>query len=72
MASDRLIYGGERLKELKVVAIYCSDLKRAVETSQIINQFTNVEIKFRAKLGEIDMGEIFTKGCDAYPACHFA
>ncbi|MGE5630196.1 MAG: histidine phosphatase family protein [Caulobacteraceae bacterium] len=48
---------GRRIKEYNIEAIYSSDLKRVIQTSEIINKYINTGIVVREELREIDMGE---------------
>lgn len=48
---------GDRYKKYNIDIIYSSDLKRVVQTSEIINKYINTEIVIREELREIDMGE---------------
>lgn len=45
-----------RLKNVKIDAIFSSDLKRAKETAQIINKYHNTKIKFSKNLRERNFG----------------
>lgn len=47
---------GKRLKNHSIDIIYSSDLKRVVETSEIINKYINSEIIAKKEFREIDMG----------------
>ena len=47
---------GERLKNENVDAIWSSDLIRAVETADIINQYLKVSREIRSDLKEISFG----------------
>ena len=55
----------ERLKDEKFDCIYCSDLKRAMQTAEEINKFHNIEIKFDERLRDIiekeDVGEFVNR-----------
>ena len=46
------------LKEEKIKAIYCSPLKRALETAQAINRFHRLAIKIEDGLKELDIGDL--------------
>lgn len=46
---------------LKIDKIYSSDIKRAVETAEIINQYLNVSITLDASLRELDKGMLTGK-----------
>jgi probable phosphomutase (TIGR03848 family) len=48
---------GQRLAEVKLVAIYASPLERTMETAQAIAQHHPLEIKTRAGLLEVDYGD---------------
>ena len=48
----------ERIKNWNIENIYCSDLKRAMETAAIINETLNVNIVVESQLREIDFGEM--------------
>lgn len=48
---------GERLKKYSIDIIYSSDLKRVIETSEIINKYINKEIIVKEQLREINMGK---------------
>ena len=48
----------ERIKNWNIEKIYCSDLKRAMETAAIINETLNVNIVVESQLREIDFGEM--------------
>lgn len=48
---------GQRLAGERIDAIYCSDLKRAVQTAQVIASGRNVEPMTREELREMDFGE---------------
>jgi len=47
---------GKRLKSYNIDVIYSSDLKRVVETSEIINKYINTEIIVKEEFREINMG----------------
>lgn len=47
---------GKRIQKYNIDIIYSSDLKRVVETSKIINSYTNTEIIIKEELREINMG----------------
>jgi len=53
---------GKRLKKYNIERIYSSDMVRAVQTSEEINKYLNVDIKVEHELREIDMGEYTAKG----------
>ena len=61
---------GERLLHQKIAAIYSSDLKRASETAEIIARYANAEVILKPQLREINMGEIFKQGWEAFPGFH--
>ena len=46
---------GKRLKNHSIDILYSSDLKRVVETSEIINKYINSEIIVKKEFREIDM-----------------
>jgi broad specificity phosphatase PhoE len=48
---------GQRLSRYGIEKIYSSDLIRAIQTSNAINKYLNVEIIIRNELREIDMGK---------------
>ena len=48
---------GKRLEKYNIDIIYSSDLKRAVQTSEIINKYINTDIIIKEELREIDMGQ---------------
>jgi broad specificity phosphatase PhoE len=48
---------GQRLSRYGIEKIYSSDMVRAIQTSNKINEYLNVEIIIRNELREIDMGE---------------
>ena len=58
---------GQRLQGFGIGAIFSSDLKRAAETAERIHRYTNCPITFRPQLREIDMGDVFLNGWQAYP-----
>ena len=62
---------GERIKNWKIEKIYCSDLKRAMETAAIINETLHVDISVESQLREIDFGEM-TGHSDEENAEYFA
>lgn len=47
---------GKRLKKYNLDIIYSSDLKRVIETSEIINCYINTEIIVKQEFREINMG----------------
>ena len=51
-------------KSLKIDKIYCSPLKRAVETAKIINSFHNAQIIKDDRIKEINMGSLQGKSKD--------
>jgi broad specificity phosphatase PhoE len=51
-----------RLAEKNISAIYTSDLKRAVQTAEIVNHHLGLTIQQEPDLREIDMGEVPRKG----------
>jgi broad specificity phosphatase PhoE len=48
---------GQRLKKYNIDIIFSSDLKRVIQTSEIINRYTGTDIIVREGLREINMGE---------------
>lgn len=58
---------GQRLQNYRIDAIYSSDLRRAGETAQIIQRYTDADIIFRPQLREIDMGDVHVQGWKAFP-----
>lgn len=48
---------GIRLKNYNIDIIYSSDLKRALQTSEIINKYINTDIIIKDGLREINMGQ---------------
>ena len=53
---------GKRLTKYNIEKIYSSKMVRAVQTSETINKYLNVDIVIRPHLREIDMGECELKG----------
>ena len=51
---------GSRLKKYNIDVIYSSNLKRAMQTSYIINKYINASIVVKEELREIEMGEWVT------------
>lgn len=47
---------GKRMQKYHIDIIYSSDLKRVMETSEIINSYVNKEIVIKEELREINMG----------------
>lgn len=47
---------GKRIQKYHIDIIYSSDLKRVIETSNIINKYVNTEIIIKEELREINMG----------------
>lgn len=47
---------GKRMQKYHIDIIYSSDLKRVMETSEIINSYINTEIVVKEELREINMG----------------
>ncbi|WP_313343931.1 histidine phosphatase family protein [Sedimentibacter sp.] len=47
---------GKRIQKYHIDIIYSSDLGRVIETSKIINTYTNTEIILKEELREINMG----------------
>ena len=58
---------GLRFENLRFDKIYCSDLKSAVETTEILNNTVNTNIELREGFREIHMGEIYEKSWGEYP-----
>ncbi|HHV09581.1 MAG TPA: histidine phosphatase family protein [Clostridiales bacterium] len=56
-----------RLEKLGFDKIYSSDLKSAVQTTEIVNHALNTEVEFLAGFREIHMGEIYKKSWGEYP-----
>jgi broad specificity phosphatase PhoE len=52
---------GKRLKKYNIERIYSSDMVRAIQTSEEINKYLNVDVILRHELREIDMGEYVEK-----------
>lgn len=52
---------GERLKKYNIQRIYSSDMVRAIQTSEEINKYLNVNIVLKNELREIEMGEYVEK-----------
>ncbi len=50
---------GRRLLQLPIQRIYSSDLRRAVETAQILAEYVRVPLEVRPELREINMGRLF-------------
>lgn len=50
----------ERLKDIEIDAIYSSNVKRAVQTAEIVNSF-GLDIKFDERLAERDPGSFIGK-----------
>lgn len=55
---------GQRLRKYGIDVIYCSDMIRAIQTSEEMNKFLNVDIRIRHELREIDMGDCDKFGWD--------
>lgn len=53
---------GKRLMKCNIERIYTSDMVRAVQTSEEINKYLNVEVIVEHELREIDMGDFIEKG----------
>lgn len=47
----------KRLQDKGIEAVYASNLKRVVQTAELISRYTNADIITREELREIDMGE---------------
>lgn len=52
---------GKRLNKYNIQRIYSSDMVRAIQTSEEINKYLNVDIILDHELREIDMGEYVKK-----------
>lgn len=57
----------ERCANIKFDAIYCSDLFRATETAQILNNTAKSIIIEDSNFREINMGDIYLSSWDNYP-----
>jgi len=55
---------GKRLTKHGISAIYTSDLKRAVQTADIVNHHLSLPLEMKSALREIDMGLVSIKGWD--------
>ncbi len=53
---------GKRLKNYNIDKIYSSNMKRAIQTAETINNHLNVEITISNDIREIHMGVCDTKG----------
>lgn len=53
---------GKRLKKYNIQRIYSSDMIRAIQTSEEINKYLNVDIILNHELREIDMGKYAEEG----------
>lgn len=51
---------GQRLCALSIQRIYTSDLRRAVQTAQVLADYLSAPVEPRAELREINMGRLFT------------
>lgn len=58
---------GLRLEKLRFDRIFSSDLKSAVETTEIMNKNIHAEVEHRSGFREIHMGEIYEKSWGEYP-----
>lgn len=58
---------GQRIAEMAMDRIYCSDLKRAIKTAEIINEYQKKELVITKALREIDYGELYKKSWNDYP-----
>lgn len=61
----------KRLKEISLDALYSSNLIRAVQTADIVNQYHNLKHEVREGIKEIDFGDM-TGHEDAYIKQHYA
>ena len=52
---------GKRLNKYNIQRIYSSDMVRAIQTSEEINKYLNVDIILNHELRDIDMGEYVKK-----------
>jgi probable phosphoglycerate mutase len=59
---------GDRLSKKKVDRIYCSDLKRTMQTAEIVNKYVKSSIIVREELREIHMGRFHTQDTEAIKA----
>lgn len=57
----------ERLADLPFDVLYASDLRRAMETMEIVNRQVQAKVVVTKSFREIDMGEILTKSWSAFP-----
>ncbi len=57
----------ERLADIPFDILYASDLKRAVETMEIVNLKVHAKVVVTKAFREIDMGEILTRSWYAFP-----
>ena len=57
----------EKLKNINFDRIYSSDLKRAIQTSSILNESINSSIIYSKNFREIDMGELNLKSWEDFP-----
>lgn len=53
---------GQRLSKYNISAVFTSDLKRAVQTAEIVNRHLGVALNQEPDLREIDMGEVSIRG----------
>ncbi len=53
---------GKRLMQYNIEKIYSSNMKRAIQTSEVINNYLGVEIIIKTELREINMGACDTNG----------
>ncbi len=58
---------GQRLEHHEIDAVYSSDLRRTVETAQIICRYIHHDILYSPQLREINMGDIPIQGWKAFP-----
>lgn len=67
MGKEQAILLGQRMQRFAIRTIYSSDLERTRQTAQILNRFTYARVVPRPELREINMGEIWLKGWQAFP-----
>lgn len=60
----------KRLADMPFDLLYASDLRRAVETMEIVNGQLQAKVVVTESFREIDMGEVLTKSWDAFPELH--
>jgi probable phosphoglycerate mutase len=61
---------GKRLQSYNIQRIYVSGMKRAIQTAEEINKYTQTEIVIRPELREIHMGASETKGWSIFEASY--